>query len=59
MRCADSILGDIYALIPASFAFNPRHPISPYPKVADMEKQEEGEIRVKDNKTLQDQTTSE
>lgn len=56
MRCADSLLGNIPALIPASFALNPRHPISPYPKVADMEKQEEGEI---EDKTLQDQTTSE
>ena len=59
MRRADSILGNISTLIPASYAFNPRHPVSPYPKVADMEKQEEGEIRVQDNKTLQDQTTSE
>ena len=59
MRCADSVLGNIPALIPASFALNPRHPVSPYPKVADMEKQEEGEISAQDNKTLQDQTTSE
>lgn len=56
MRCTDSVLGNIPTLIPAPFVLNPRHPVSPYPKVADMEKQEEGEI---DNKTLQDQTTSE
>ena len=56
MRCADSVLGNIPTLIPAFFFLNPRHPISPYPKVADMEKQKEGEI---EDKTLQDQTTSE
>ena len=56
MRCADSILGNISTLIHASFAYNPRHPVSPYPKVADMEKKEEGEIKV--NKTLQEQKKS-